>query len=430
MVSVRIVRKRIKSLSNNNLVAIGHSSFELNRIHTHKRKGELTMSADEKTMEILEELAKKYSLDRLDKVLSDKKTKIKEKDIYISLKGIIDAVDASGDTLEELKKAKNLYGAPVFSVNPVKGEFLIKALPDINKAINDMEKYSFCFKLSPYHIINTFLAILEAQVTGFSLDALVQKGIEHIEDSIKDSLINNPNWSAEHMTSDSPVLIMPVGAAGCGKSTFYRELSDVINISCDNIRYLLFNNFGPCFTSWESCLSWWVVNYLTDAYIGKGYSVFYNGVNTDLEYRSPITMESPDPLFAGIPYDVRIVYFEPPVHLSENELSELKGINLWAEDIEILDFNKFSKDVQNILRMVRDNYRRTLSRTKEISEGRAEQDPFDILYAVPAPVVKLFVEQSFDRPEGENVTVVNRKDLPDPKERASFYHSYAKEVQS
>ncbi|NLB34828.1 MAG: hypothetical protein GX817_03300 [Elusimicrobia bacterium] len=226
------------------------------------------MNADERTKELLRELADKYKLDILEAILTDENSKLIEKDIFISLKGILEAVDAPGDTLEELKNAKNLYGAPVFAVNPQEGSFLIKNKPDIEKAIADMEKYSFCFKLSPYHIINTFLAILEAQITGFELDELIKKGEEHIEASIEDSLKNNPNWNEENLIGPNPLLIMPVGAAGCGKSTFYLELSDVVNISCDNIRYLLFKEFGPCFTSWESCLSWWVVNYLTDSYLG------------------------------------------------------------------------------------------------------------------------------------------------------------------
>jgi hypothetical protein len=69
-----------------------------------------------------------------------------------------------------------------------------------------------------------------------------------------------------------------------------------------------------------------------------------------------------------------------------------------------------------------------MERTKAIREGDAQQDPFDILYPVPPAIVKLFMEQSFTKPEGENVVVIPRKEIPDAKERAAFYHEYAQKV--
>jgi hypothetical protein len=307
---------------------------------------------------------------------------------------------------------------------------LIKAEPDFGKAIEDLENYSFCFKLSPYHIINTYLALVVAQVTGFDPAELCRKGEEHIEASIEEFLVTNPNWDKDSLIKENPRLIIPVGAAGCGKSTLYRELSNVVNISCDNVRYLLFKDFGPCFTSWESCLSWWVVNYLTDSYIGKGYNVFYNGVNTDMEYRSPITMENPDPLYAGIPYDIKLIYFEPAVKLNEQELNELKSINLWASSIDEVNLEELSANVASIVSMIKNNYQRTLNRTRDIEEGKQQQDPYDVLYSVPAPVVKLFVEQSFNIPAGDNVIIVERKELPDDIERQAFYKQYSERIMS
>jgi len=280
------------------------------------------MNADERTVALLKEIADKHSLEKLSAVLDDKNTILKKTDIFICLRDIVKAAE-DGDVLANLKEAKNVYKSPIFAVNPAKGEFMIKSAPDFAKAVADMEKYSFCFKLSPYHIINTFLAVVEAQITGMDLDALYAAGKKHIEASIADALENNSNWNKDNLTVKNPKLVMPVGAAGCGKSTFYRELPNVVNFSCDNVRYLLFKDLGPCFSSWESALAWWVVNRLTDTYISKGYNVFYNGVNTDLEYRSPITMEAVDPLFAGMPYDVKLVYFEPPVKLSADELAQL-----------------------------------------------------------------------------------------------------------
>jgi hypothetical protein len=69
-----------------------------------------------------------------------------------------------------------------------------------------------------------------------------------------------------------------------------------------------------------------------------------------------------------------------------------------------------------------------MERTKAIREGDAQQDPFDILYPVPPAIVKLFMEQSFTKPEGENVVVIPRKEIPDAKERAAFYREYAQKV--
>ncbi|MBN2406206.1 MAG: hypothetical protein JXJ19_00755 [Elusimicrobia bacterium] len=388
------------------------------------------MNPEDRTIDILLKIAERYGLNRLKEVLGNSSSGFRQKDIFICLKNIVGAAETEGDTLELLKSAKNIYGAPIFAVNPGKGEYLIKKEPDFDRAVESMAKYSFCFKLSPYHAINTYLVVLEAQIAGLDLDELCRKGEEHIEASIKDSLENNPNWDENTLLKENPVLIMPVGAAGCGKSTFYRELSDVVNISCDNIRYMLFMEYGPCFSSWESAVAWWIVNYLTDMYLGKGYSVFYNGVNTDLEYRSPITMENPDPLFKGVPYDIKIAYFEPPVKLSSSELKELKDINLWKTRLEDLDRSSFSPGVERILLMIERNYKRTLDRTSQISEGKSIQDPFDVLYAVPVPVVKLFVEQSFDKPEGDNVIVIERRIIEDPQERSLFYKRYAEQMSS
>ncbi|MBA3051916.1 MAG: hypothetical protein ABII20_03170 [Candidatus Omnitrophota bacterium] len=386
------------------------------------------MNTDERTIGLLKEIAQKHSLEKLAIVLEDKNTILFKTDIFICLRDIVKAAEDGGNVLEALKEAKNVYKSPIFAVNPAKGEFMIKSAPDFAKAVSDMEKYSFCFKLSPYHIINTFLAVVEAQVTGMDLDDLYAKGQKHIEDSIEYSLKTNPNWDRDTLTVENPRLIMPVGAAGCGKSTFYRELSNVVNFSCDNVRYLLFKDFGPCFSSWESALAWWVVNRLTDTYLSKGYNVFYNGVNTDPEYRSPITMENPDPLFAGMPYDVKLVYFEPPVHLNAEELKELSDINLWSAKIEDMDMSALSANVKQIMELIKGNYLRTLARTKDISGGKSEQDPFDILYAVPAAIVKLFVQQSFNQPKGGNVVVVPRIEIPNAAERTAFYKKYADQL--
>ncbi len=389
---------------------------------------EMNLRMNKTALKLLKRIAEKYNLPKLEEVLKDNTDLLLKKDIYVCLDGIVKAVESSGDTLRLLREAKNVYGLPVFAVNLQNGTFLIKEEPDFEKAIDALKQYPFCFKLSPYHIINTYLAIVEAQVTGLDLKKLCGKGVKHIDGSIEQALKNNRAWDRDTLTGDHPLLIMPVGAAGCGKSTFYRELSNVVNISCDNIRWLLFKDFGPCFSSWESCLSWWVVNYLTDKYLKEGYNVFYNGVNTDLEYRSPVTMEDTNPLFAGMPYNIKLVYFESSVKLKEEELKELKSINLWSTPIDEINLSGFSDNVSKIIEMIRNCYQRTLTRTKEISKGKREQDPYNVLYAVPASVIKLFVEQSFDRPEGSNVTVIQRKELPDADQRAAFYRKYACEV--
>jgi hypothetical protein len=168
-----------------------------------------------------------------------------------------------------------------------------------------------------------------------------------------------------------------------------------------------------------------VVNRLTDLFLGRGYHVFYNGVNTDLEYRSPITMENPHALFAGMPYRFKLVYFEPPVSLTDQELTELKGINLWATPLEKVDRQKLSTNVRGILDVITRNFERTMERTSAIRQGQAQQDPFDILYPVPPAIVKLFVEQSFTRPTGPNIVVVPRREIPDANDRAAFYRDYA-----
>ncbi|MFH1416007.1 MAG: hypothetical protein ABIH89_07995 [Elusimicrobiota bacterium] len=379
------------------------------------------MNNNKTPITLLEEIAERYNLAKLKSILKEPDTLL-EKDIYISLDNIVTAVKSEDNTKSSLQAAKNIYGSPIFSL---KEGFLIKNEPDISKVVDAMETFSFCFKLSPYHVINTLLALIEAQITGFELEELCRKGTEHIESFIRYSLENNTGWNGDHLKADKPVLIMPVGAAGCGKSTFYRELNNVVNISCDNIRYLLFKEFGPCFAPWESCLSWWVVNYLTDNWLDQGYHVFYNGVNTDLEYRSPITMENSDPLFSGMPYDIRVAYFENRVNMNSEEIEELKNINLWNTSIDEINLKGLSPKVAEIITMIKNNYQRTLDRTKEISEGVSAQDPFDVLYPVPAPIIKLFVEQSFERPSGKNVIVIPRKEIPDADERTSYYRKYA-----
>ncbi|HOY67303.1 MAG TPA: hypothetical protein PLP29_10465 [Candidatus Ozemobacteraceae bacterium] len=386
------------------------------------------MTIHQGTRDILGRIAQKYGLTGLAEVIRDDGSIVWGKDVTICVTNILKAVEAQGDTKALLRDAKNMYNSPIFGVNVKEGAYLIKAEPDPARAIDEMARYDFCFKLSPYHIINTYLTILVAQITEQDPAVLIRKGEEHLEAFIAHSLNENPNWKKETLTSAHPLLIIPIGAAGCGKSTFYRELGNVVNASCDNIRYLLFKEFGPCFAPWESTLAWWVVNRLTDIYLGRGYSIFYNGVNTDLEYRSPITMENPHPLFAGIPYTCKLVYFEPPVSLNEKELAELKGINLWATPLEKVDRKGLSRNVNDILDLITRNFERTLERTSAIREGKAEQDPFDILYPVPPAIVKMFVEQSFARPTGSRVVTVPRREIPDAAARAAFYREYALKV--
>ncbi|OQA92099.1 MAG: hypothetical protein BWY26_00490 [Elusimicrobia bacterium ADurb.Bin231] len=381
------------------------------------------------TKAIIRKVATKYGLEKLLKIVENENSLLFEKDVYICLHNIIEAVLSRVDPLSALKEAKNIYNTPIFLVNQKENKYIAKKVPDLDKAVMDLEVFNNCFDLNPYAIVNTLLACIEAQVTGFELYTLYEKGTYHLQNFIKESLTNNSRWDESTLVTEKPVLIIPIGAAGCGKSTFYKELSNVVNISCDNIRYLLFKSFGPCFSPWESCLSWWTVNQLTDKYLRGGYSVFYNGVNTDLEYRSPVTMENPDPLYAGMPYNIKLVYFEPPAKLDEKELKELKSINLWANPIQDMDFSSFSPNVIKIMELIKDNFQRTLARTKDIAEGKKKQDPFDVLYSVPAAIVKLFVEQSFDKPAGDNVIIVPRKDIKDLDERAAFYRSYAEKVQ-
>lgn len=383
------------------------------------------MAIHQGTRDILGKIAEKYGLKSLSEVIREDDSIVWGKDVTLCVTNILKAVEAGGNTKELLKEAKNMYNTPIFGINVKEGAYLIKSEPDPVRAVEEMAKYDFCFKLSPYHVINTYLTILTAQITGHDPAALVKKGEEHLEAFIAHSLKENPNWDKKTLSSDHPLLIIPIGAAGCGKSTFYRELGNVVNASCDNVRYLLFKEYGPCFAPWESTLAWWVVNRLTDLYLGRGYSVFYNGVNTDLEYRSPITMENPHLLFAGIPYRFKLVYFEPPVNLTEKELAELKGINLWATPLEKVDRTALSGNVKSILDLITDNFQRTMERTSAIRQGKSEQDPFDILYPVPPAIVKLFVEQAFTRPSGPKVVVVPRREIPDATARAAFYREYA-----
>ena len=51
-----------------------------------------------------------------------------------------------------------------------------------------------------------------------------------------------------------------------------------------------------------------------------------------------------------------------------------------------------------------------------------------MLYLVPAAIVKLFVEQSFDVPKNEKVIIIPRKEISDEKERSAFYRRYAEKV--
>ncbi|MEW5691772.1 MAG: AAA family ATPase [Candidatus Hydrogenedentota bacterium] len=382
-----------------------------------------------KTPELLLKLASKYNLDNLKKIVNNDNSILFKKDIYICLKNIVEAYERGGNIFENLKQAKNIYNVNIFAIKG-KNDYLIKNLPDFDKAIQEMKKYSNYFRLNAYSIVNAFTTIIEAQITGFDLEKFLKKGRKHLKDSIKDGLKTNPNWNKKTLINKRPILIMPIGAAGCGKSTLYRELSNVINISCDNIRYLLFKDFGPSFSSFENCISWWIVNQLTDEYLNKGYNVFYNGVNTDIEYRSPLTMEDPDTLYEGIPYRIKIVYFEPSVKLNAEELSELKNINLWKTPLNDIDINSLSINVAKIINLIKINYKRTLERTEEIAQGKQEQNPYDVVYAVPPGIIKLFVEQSFVKPKGPNVITIPRREIQNEKQMKEFYHRYAEQILS
>ena len=385
--------------------------------------------ADEFTRNILKTVALRYRVPKLLDEMNKEKSTLFGKDVYICLRNIVDAVmfkDKNEDEkLQALVEAKNIYNQAIFALSYDGKKYIVKNLPDFDEMINNIFFYRECFGMNIYNIVNTVLTLVKCQITGYNLKTLFLEGVGHIERFIQYSLLTNKNWDIKTLTTKNPKFIMPIGAAGCGKSTFYRELGNVVNISCDNIRYLLFKEYGPCFQSWESSLSWWVVNTLADYYLNRGYSVFYNGVNTDMQYRSPMSMEVHDSIYEGLKYDIRLVYFEPPVKLNDAELKELKAINLWAQPIEKLDLNSISPNVRKIIEMIKNNVERTVQRTKEIRDGIKDQDPFDILYSVPAPIVKLFVEQNFDVPTSSNVVIIPRKEIPDENERVKFYREYA-----
>lgn len=385
-------------------------------------------NAAEMTQGFLAAAAQQYGLTRLRGELDKGDASLLRKtDLWISLSSIIEQAFFSGGGLAGLYGAKNMYKGPIFGAADAPKP-VVKAMPDLAAAVAALRQFEYCFALNAYQQVNTLLAIVVAQITGNDLADCLARGKGHIEGAIQDALANNPVWNKATLTVKKPVLVIPIGAAGCGKSTFYKQLPNVVNISCDNVRYLLFSSFGPCFQAWESTLAWWTVNALTDLYLRQGYHVFYNGVNTDLEYRSPVTMENPDSLYAGNGYDIRLVYFEPPAQLNETELAELKGINLWAKKIEEVDFAALSPNVRRIMDLIRTNYTRTMERTAEIRAGKRQQDPYDILYSVPAAIVKLFVEQSFNRPTRGNITAVPRKEIPDAAQRESFYRDYARQA--
>lgn len=387
---------------------------------------------DEYARNIIKIIALKYGVPQLLEEISRDNSTLYGKDVYICFRSIIEAVAFKGKTAEEklkaLTEAKNIYNQGIFSLTYDQKSFIVKNLPDFDEVIENLKFFKNCFSMNIYNMVNTILTMTKCQITGYDMNSLFLEGMAHIERFIQFSLFTNKNWNLKTLQSDSPKLIIPIGAAGCGKSTFYKELGNVINISCDNIRYLLFKQHGPCFQSWESSLSWWVVNSLTDYYLNKGYSVFYNGVNTDPQYRSPMTMEVRDSIYEGLKYNIKLAYFEPPVKLNPNELKELKDINLWAQSIEKMDLSKISSNVKKIMEMIKNNFERTMQRTKEIREGIREQDPFDILYSVPAPIVKMFVEQNFDLPKTENVTIIPRKEIPDESERIKFYRGFADKI--
>ena len=50
---------------------------------------------------------------------------------------------------------------------------------------------------------------------------------------------------------------------------------------------------------------------------------------------------------------------------------------------------------------------------------------FPFILNVPPAIVKMFMEQSFSKPQGPNVVVVPRKEIPNAAERAAFYRKYA-----
>lgn len=389
-------------------------------------------SPREYTVNLIKTIALKYGLAKLLKVVEDPDTILFQKDIYICFENIVNAVIFKGKTdeekLEALKEAKNIYNAPIFLADEAGTKYNIVNVPDFYRLIDSVRFFEKSLHMNVYNTINTILTLLISQIIDVNLNELFYLGIGHIERSIENAFITNPIWDRKHETTENPRLIMPIGAAGCGKSTFYKVIPNVVNISCDNIRYLLFHKFGPSFKSWESTISWWIVNNLTDFYIRRGYTVFYNGVNTDQEYRAPITGEISDPLYEGLMYNIKLVYFEPTVMLNEKELETLKSVDLWSNKFEDLNFDDYSENVKKTLEFIKMNYERTVSRTKNIKEGIQDQDPYDILYLVPPAIVKLFVEQSFVKPTGDKVITIPRKNIPDDKEREEFYKSFIPKI--
>lgn len=127
------------------------------------------------TRDLLKKVAGRYGLKKLLDIVENDNSLLFEKDVYICLHNIVDAAISGGEVLENLCNAKNLYNSPIFAVNFQKGIYQIKKNPDFEEAISQMENFSNCFKLSPYSIINTYLAVVEAQITGFDLAELYKK---------------------------------------------------------------------------------------------------------------------------------------------------------------------------------------------------------------------------------------------------------------
>jgi len=119
-------------------------------------------------------------------------------------------------------------------------------------------------------------------------------------------------------------LIIPIGPAGCGKSSFYNNnfyLMDVCRISADDIRFKLldYKKTGVDFDQSREYIVWGSVWEAFISHINKENSIYLDATNLTQKIREPFRQ-----IAKQKGYDIKIIYFKTNLYncLTQNMLRD------------------------------------------------------------------------------------------------------------
>jgi len=108
-------------------------------------------------------------------------------------------------------------------------------------------------------------------------------------------------------------LIIPIGPAGCGKSSYYKKFYSNYFLVCpDLIRFRILDSENTkIYFSYEIEPEVWNEAYqIYDEALNKNYNIFFDSTNLTLKYRYPLVAKA-----LKKSYFIHIIYFKIPIEI-------------------------------------------------------------------------------------------------------------------